>query len=97
MHGEAEQSTRDRGGHTAAREGVLIALKVAGLLAAYVIFVWLAMTQLERRYPAPVAEAGTLNRPSPKPTEVPGVVVIRAVPLLRTNARPVSAGAGAPR
>jgi hypothetical protein len=97
MQGEPEQRTRHEGGRAAACEGVLIALKVTGLLAAYVIFVWLVITHLERRYPAPVAEAAALERSAKKATEIPGVVVIRAVPLLRANANTAPADADASR
>jgi hypothetical protein len=36
-------------------DGLLIMLKVMALLAGYAVFVWITMTQLERKYLAPLA------------------------------------------
>jgi hypothetical protein len=72
------------------RAGLLIALKVMGLLAGYAIFVWITMVQLERRYP-PSAErsAGIGSQDQPEP--IPGAVVIQGLSPLKVRR------SGAPR
>lgn len=66
------------------RAGLLIALKVMGLLAGYAIFVWITMAQLERRYLAPAERAagiGSQDQPDP----IPGAVVIQGLSILKVN------------
>jgi hypothetical protein len=56
---------------------MLVTLKVLALLAGYALFVWIIMTQLERRYlvPAPVTSGAQI---AGQIDPVPGSVEIRS-------------------
>jgi hypothetical protein len=76
-HREWKRTTHDVKGRTWPVEGIVIGLKVMGLLAGYVIFVWISMTQMERRYLAPSRETTVADPQTLKPTAVPEPAVIQ--------------------
>ena len=67
-------------------DGLLIMLKVMALLAGYAVFVWITMTQLERKYLAPLAASPSAEIGERQhAVAVPGAVIIRSVPPATTN------------
>lgn len=75
--GEPRQATHNTNGFLFGLDGMVVMLKVMGLLAGYAIFVWMTMTQMERRYLAPTPEPAGADRESLEPVAVPGAVLIQ--------------------
>lgn len=72
------QTTRHTDGDPRSLDGVVVMLKVMALLAAYAIFVWVTMTQMERGYPVPSAQTADVERKAlDHDAAVPGAVVIQ--------------------
>ena len=81
QRGQSTQATEVTNAAFRGHDGMLITLKVVALLAGYALFVWVTMTQLERRYVAPAAiAAGTEIGPQGQTEPIPGSVEIRGAP-----------------
>ena len=77
--GQSTQSTAVASWALVGHDGMLVTLKVLALLAGYALFVWIIMTQLERRYlvPAPVTSGAQIGAPG-QIDPVSGSVEIRS-------------------
>lgn len=95
QHGEPGQATHGATGRPSGFDGMVIMLKVVGLLAGYAIFVWTTMTQMERRYLTPQTAAADREALA-QPVAVPGVVVIQSRPAA-TVREPAASSRGVPQ
>ena len=81
QRGQSTQSTEVTSATFWGHDRMVIILKVLALLAGYAIFVWITMTQLERRYLAPAPVVGSTQiGASPHTKPVPGSVETRGGP-----------------